>query len=418
MRTILFLVGEKLSANGICVEAVMKELNTQGYKVICITNQEYKSTKSEMNDGIFIRRIKPRLTYRLKTWCDNHTGIMSILISKLSFVLNKIKLFLSVLSWPLISPLYTFRFYKEAKKIYDNEGYDCIISTYTQIDTIIAGYFIKKRNPEVKFVPYFLDSLSGGVGPKIFSKEWTIKRGLEWEKKLLKRANKIIVMKSSQKHHEKFSVLQEYYSKIRYLDIPLIIMNNSELARTNIIDHDNINLVYIGSIPYHIRNPEYILEVFKRLNLKKCTFTIIGTNTCPEIIKNAKDNCVKNQIKVIKSISHPEAMKVLRDADILINIGNNISTMVPSKIFEYMSTGKPIISTYPIEDEPSLAYLDNYRLSLLLDEKRGNIQNDVSRVETFIESSKGKKVDFDELKNKFYENTPQAFVKEIEMLFE
>ncbi|ETT72287.1 hypothetical protein C173_14650 [Paenibacillus sp. FSL R7-277] len=417
MRTILFLVGEKLSANGICVEAIMKELNVRGYKVICITNQEYKSPKSEISDGIFVKRIKPRLTYRLNAWCNQHHGILSILVNKLSFALNKIKLLFSILTWPLISPLYTFRFYKEARKTYDNETYDCIISTYTQIDTLIAGYFIKRKFPEVNFVPYFLDSLSGGAGPKMFSKDWIIKRGLIWEKVLLKSANKIIVMKSSRKHHEQYSARQEYYPKIRYLDIPLLSVNNSEFPRTSILDQNTINVVYIGSIPYHIRNPEYILEIFSRLKSEKYTFTIIGKNTCPEIINDAMEKCVGNQIKIIKSIPHVEAVKVLRDADILINIGNNISTMVPSKIFEYMSTGKPIISTYPIENEPSLTYLEKYELSLLLNEKHGDIQKDVSRVEEFIDSSIGKRVDFNEMKNKFYENTPQAFVEEIELLF-
>lgn len=420
MKTILVLVGEKQSANGICADAIMKEFYTKGYKVVCITNQEHSSKTTENNTEIMINRIKPRLSYRLRTWSNQNSGIIAKIVSKLSFVLNKFKLILSIPTSQLISPSYIFRFYKGAKELYEGERFDCIISIYTQIDTVIAGYFISKKYPEVKFVPYFLDSLSGGYGPKVFSKDWVLKRGLKWEKILLKRADKIIVMKSSQKHHEKYSRFQEHYSKMRFLDIPLLTLDNLELVNnsTSILDQNKINLVYLGSIPYNIRNPKYMLEIFKRLNIKNCTLTIIGTNTCPDIIRKAQEESTKNKINVISSIPHEEAKVVLKNADILINIGNNISSMVPSKIFEYMSFGKPIISTFPIDDEPSIPYLKNYPLSLLLKEDWNQLDEDVLKVENFIKSCKGEKVDFNKLKRLMHNNTPQAFVEEIELLFD
>ena len=45
-------------------------------------------------------------------------------------------------------------------------------------------------------------------------------------------------------------------------------------------------------------------------------------------------------------VSHTVAIQYMSEADFLLNIGNSISSMVPSKIFEYISTGKPIISIY------------------------------------------------------------------------
>lgn len=417
MKKILFLVGEKYSANGVCVEAVMRELQKRGYKVNYITNQEYKENKSEIIDGIQAMRIKPRLIYRLNNWCNNHSGIVSSLVSKLSYVLNKIKLIMSIPSWPLISPLYTLRFYKAAKKLYESENYDCIIPIYTQIDTVIAGYLIKRKYPNVKFVPYFLDSLSGGYGPKYFSGKWIINRGLFWERRLLSRADKFIVMKSSQKHHEQYSRFEEYYSRISILDIPLLTeVNNNVFVPTKLLDNNKINLVYVGSIPHHIRNPKYLLEVFNLLSIENCTLTLIGTNTCPEIIREAQINSKKNRIEIIQRISHTEALNVLKNADFLINIGNNIASMVPSKIFEYMSIGKPIISTYPMDDEPSITYLDKYPNKLLLKENWDHLNEDAIKMETFIRKTIGNNVTINELKERMFKNTPQAFVEEIEII--
>ncbi|WP_143315077.1 glycosyltransferase [Clostridium sp. HBUAS56017] len=414
MKKVIVLVGESLSANGICAEAIMKELKSNGYKVTCITNKEYKTSNYEVRNGVKYIRIKPRLINRLNSWCDKHIGYRSWLVNKFSTVINKIKLIIFIPLWPLISPMYTYRFYKVLKKTYNEEKYNCVISIYTQIDTVIAGCLIKKKHPEVKFVPYFLDALSGGYGPKIFSNDWVIKRGLKWERKLLQNADKIIVMKSSQKHHEKYSKLEKYYSRITVLDIPLIIPKKQEIINTNILDKSKINLVYIGTIQYQIRNPRYILEIFKRINVNNCRLTLIGNNNCHEIIKRAQVES-KNEIVVMKRISHTYAISVLSNADILVNIGNNISSMVPSKVFEYMSIGKPIISTYSINNEPSLTYLKRYPLSLTIKEDLEHINEAVLQVEKFIKNSNGKLVDFNVIKDEMYINTPQAFVDEIKL---
>jgi glycosyltransferase involved in cell wall biosynthesis len=416
MKKVLLIVGEELSANGICANAVMKELKSNGYEVVCVTNQEYNTPKSEIRNGIKIKRIKPRLTYRITAWCNKHNGSFSIFLSKLSFILNKIKLFLSIPSWPLISPLYSYRFYREAKNLYRTDKFDCIISVYSQIDTVIAGYLLKRKFPNIKFVPYFLDSLSGGYGPKAFDRNWTIKRGLKWEQILLKIADKIIVMKSSENHHNKYSKSRSYFSRMEFLDIPLLIENNSKEISTNIIEKEKINIVFVGSIPCHIRNPKYFLEIFRRITTENCKLTIIGTNTCPDVLKKAQIESTNNSIEVLNPVSHDEAISVLKNADLLLNIGNNLSSMVPSKIFEYMSIGKPIISTYPIEDEPSLEYLKKYPLSLLVKEDWERLNENVTRVENFIESYLGKQVNIADLKEEMHKNTPQAFVQEIKKI--
>ncbi len=41
-----------------------------------------------------------------------------------------------------------------------------------------------------------------------------------------------------------------------------------------------------------------------------------------------------------------EIKTVLADADILVNVGNAVAEVKPSKTFEYISTGKPIVNFY------------------------------------------------------------------------
>ena len=259
---ILFIVTESKSANGICCRAVMEQLVSEKHNVYCITNSEY--TDFPKTDGVFYKTVKPRLTYRLFAESEITEGINKKIRSFLAVVINKIKLFISIPTWPLISPLYSNRLFKAAFTICKNNKIDCIIPIYTQIDTLIAARRIKRKFPYIKYIPYFLDSFSGGYGPKNFSKEWTIKRGIKWEDKLLPEADKIVMMKSCEEHYKKYSANKSYYNKILFLDlslfIPRIVNNDS-----NFFNNDKINLLYIGTIPVHIRNPEYFLKLFCEL---------------------------------------------------------------------------------------------------------------------------------------------------------
>ena len=117
-----------------------------------------------------------------------------------------------------------------------------------------------------------------------------------------------------------------------------------------------------------------------------------------------------SRIKVMPFVDHETAVSLMQSADVLINFGNNNSHMTPCKIFEYMSLGKPIISTSPIENEPSSVYLGKYPYSLIIKDYEGNILEDTKRLNDFLNR------DFEyndniysELKKVYYLNTPKAF---------
>ena len=83
--------------------------------------------------------------------------------------------------------------------------------------------------------------------------------------------------------------------------------------------------------------------------------------------------------------------------------------MTPSKIFEYMSYGKPIISTAPISNEPCMKYLKTYPLSLVVDENNNSLDCNVEIVESFILNNCCKHCDSENLKEIYALNTPKAF---------
>lgn len=408
----LFIVTEKYSANGICVNAVMQKLISDGHQVECISNREFGEEKSFYKDGIQYWGVKPRCVYSISSRSVNskESKLVKRILCIVSFLLNKIQLLLSIPTWPVISRSYSKRIYSIAKRLYEENPFDFIIPTYTQIDTIIATINIKKEHPEVFFVPYFLDSLAGGYGPKMFSREWVEKRGLKWENKLLRTADLVVMMQSSRDFYNRHKNKLSYFGKIKFLDIPLFApkRNGSFYRKKNT---NKKHIIYVGSIPAHIRNPQFFLEVFTSLKRDDIDLTIIGPSTCESLLN---DFCLHdNRIERIQYVSHEEALRRIDNADILLNLGNNITTMMPSKIFEYMSSGKPIISTAPIKKEPCIPYLKNYEYAHIVDEN-SPVSVEAARLDDFI--SNAKMVDPNKLKNVFYLNTAEAFVATINNL--
>lgn len=414
MKKILFIVTESRSANGICVKAVMDELTDRGNEVFCLTNRELGDGKSDdVRNGVTYSTVKPRLCYRLDARAASlpKGSKRRRLISLMSFALNKAKLVLTYPTWPLISPAYAGRIYRKAKSICKTQGIDTVIPIYTQIDTLIAAEKIKRKLPDVEYVPYFLDAFSGGYGPKVFSKEWTVKRGLKWEAKLLPRADKIVMMRSVIPHYEKYKDKITYYDKIRFLDLPLFKPTEScvEAKKDRAEGEERVtDLLFVGSIPAHIRDPRYFIELFGKLDDPALRFTIIGTSTCESYLEEAarKDE----RIRLVGRVDHKAALASMSSADALVNLGNNDPKMTPSKIFEYMSCGKPIISTAPIENEPSKVYLENYPCKYIIDERKP-IEEHIEPLKRFLSETRGASVNAERLSEIFCLNTPAAFAE-------
>ena len=82
--------------------------------------------------------------------------------------------------------------------------------------------------------------------------------------------------------------------------------------------------------------------------------------------------------------------------------------MVPSKVFEYLSFGKPILSTYYVDNEASQKYVEKYPLGICL-YQRQSVDLNVATFERKISQVMGKHIDFIEIKRLFPGNTPDVF---------
>lgn len=90
-----------------------------------------------------------------------------------------------------------------------------------------------------------------------------------------------------------------------------------------------------------------------------------------------------------------DLLDLLKNANILLSLGNNIANQTPSKIYDLISLGKPIIHLFNIDNDSSLKYLKRYPLCLCVDERKSSVEITQSII-CFIRQNKNRNISFED----------------------
>lgn len=281
------------------------------------------------------------------------------------------------------------------------QKFDFVLSMFRPIESVLAGIEISKKLNIRNTTVFFDLPIMAGLP------SWRNKiidfNNLRLYKKIIK-TGKLVVLKYYKEFFEA-RVPKRDFSKIEYAGVPNLLP-----VKTDCCDNKQKekNLVYTGSFYEKIRNPRKMLEKIK---------TIIGTDNvlhiysggCEEIIKAYKQEYGRNLI-VHGKVSQKEAFQAMAEADILINLSNDDKFQVPGKIMEYFSFGKPVINFRFREDDAGNCEYEKYPIIYNIDlfaQKKDNI---IEIIKEFAE----KKVAEEEIKELFFDSTPEYFVSVIE----
>lgn len=377
----LVLIQNLDSASGVCVKRIASEFRRNGDQLWIITESPID------REDKYIITIGNNKRYK----------------NKFARILHRIKTLLLYPIWPRQRLFLYHRLYNASKEFIITRKIDAIICVYNSVEALMVGHRIKTENPRILYIPYFLDALYGGQKPYFMSETCKKRKALRVERRLLDNADQIIMMTPSKYAYERDNIQPKYLEKTIFLDIPLFCPIPYALSHKRYFPKDTINLFYCGSMPNNIRNPKALVEIFTRINDDKYHLYIAGPTDYDKLLVEASSRC--NRIHLLGIISYEEAQVRIKEADILVNIGNTLSYMVPSKIFEYISYGKRIISTYRIKDDPCITYLNKYQNSLLINETDDYHKSAQLIVKFFMSTCDYCNTNLEV----FYNNTPKAF---------
>lgn len=285
-----------------------------------------------------------------------------------------------------------------------SEDIDLVVAASMPYETVKAALEYKSQtNKEVKVVPYLFDpylnneNLHYSKVIKFIKKRWLNK----FEEEILNNSFSVIAMHHLKKHIDKKK--KTIFPKIEYVEHPLLSPDFSNLD-VKLGLKNNINFVYCGSFYKKIRNPQFFLELSIKLTSKNENIVdIYSFGDCDEqILRYSKKH---SGIRHHGSVKSSVAAEKMKNADVLIALGNTTNSQSPSKIFEYMSYGKYILYICKNDNDRNLEVLSHYPKAIILKEDMKNTKIYIDEIFKIIKCSIN--VSEQELLNIFKDATPE-----------
>lgn len=264
-----------------------------------------------------------------------------------------------------------------------------IISFYMPIEILEISYSICKKEG-IEYLPFLLDDakieqennydLYFSLSPKILCLPWVLD---DW-------------------------FVKKYSAKIVELNLPIIPWNNKSPLKKD--TSESISFILFGALYDDIRNPSILFDSF----LKQKEDYIIKTfcSGCKKLLlkyQGLMPSKILVNNKVPVDILHNEVLLT----DFVIIIGNTVSNQTPSKIYEVIGSGKPIIYLYQNDNDTALNTVRKYELSYVLKYSKMLDKCEFKKLFNWCIINKGKQVQYDDCVSRFPEYSIDNYIKKI-----
>lgn len=396
-----------------CMQPLIKKMS-EIYHVDIITNRnKVDIPEYELKDDVNIYRV------------DDYRTMNSIYLNRISEIKSSSILKIITRIFTLIlKTLYYIRYvlfaqekemggwevnrvYKKYCELTEEISYEMMISVSLPFQSHYAAEVIKDhKGKNIKWMVFEFD-------PFAFNKRIKVtgirrKKMFIDEKRILKKCDSICLTPELYYFYKekKFIQFSKKVSLLSFANLEQLKCDFNNVG-CNFMKDGVINCLFAGHLYDDIRNPSVLLHLFSKVD-EDINLSMMTSFSDEKIKKYAP---LYYSPTVIPFQNRDTAIYNLKKADILINIGNTVEFQVPAKIFEYMSTGKPIVHLSKIKNDPALKYLNHYSLLFVVNEWEVKEREYVHELEKFCKENKGKQLTFEEVNENLGEYADNAVIK-------
>ena len=339
------------SPNGVCIKNLVEKWKEK-YNITIIAYNQDNGKKYRHEDGIDYIYINT-LSNKINNYARSKNDFFSKMLKGMCRLWRGVK---TMFSWLRYDGYYYRACVQEIKKLRKQKNIDYIMGVCYPFSSIYAAYKCKEKYG-IDYITYILDVYSNAKNLRkvCISKKYFENKDIEVEQKILANAKNNYVSEGF--------VNASVYQFVLNNDIRHTIVGFPILKREQelgVVSTDsNCQIFYAGTFVKGVREPNAMMKLFdyniEGIKLKLCT-----TGEYQDILYNWAKNI--DNVEYMGSVERNLAQSMMKESHILLNVANLNSHQIPSKIFEYFQTGKPIVNLYA--DEHGKKLFENYPLVL------------------------------------------------------
>ncbi|BDU38855.1 glycosyltransferase family 4 protein [Vibrio nigripulchritudo] len=300
------------------------DLSAGSFRTTALVEQLKQNSEVEVD----VVTTKPNRYSSFKSEAKNYEKDENVVVHRVSLPSHKSGMLDQVISY--------FSFYRKALKLTSDKEYDLVYATSSRLFTAFLGVRIGLKNKAPVFLDVrdiFVDTLKDVLPPTLFKLLAPILKSIE--KYTFNRANHINLVSKG----------FESYFKDRFSCSSYSLYTNG--IDDNFIGYDYQNESPSNTVLYagNIGEGQGLEHIIPRLakKLPEFKFMIIGDGGRKnELLRQSEE--IPN-VEILPPVDRGQLNKLYKQADILflhLNAYEAFEKVLPSKLFEYGATGKPI----------------------------------------------------------------------------
>lgn len=350
--------------------AIAEHWAKEGHHVDVVCESAHTHAESEIINGVHVHRAGNSLFAVLRnkagthaktgrlTGFDKFRGALAALAKKASRYLWR-KLY-----WPDYACFWYWPAAGKAKALQAANDYDVMYSSSIPFTGHLVALGIKNKYPHLRWIVDIGDPFCFSDGVTVNNFALYERLNISYERKIFSLAEAISVTTGATR--ERYGEIFPFAaSKISIIPPLLSVDLATETGAPRILQKDDkIRLVFLGTLYKTIRDPGNLLKLFSKLlesdMAERLELHFYGDmGSCPDCFVPYRD-LLEKKIFLHGLVDRKSAAQAMKEADILINIGNDTAYQLPSKIVEYLATMKPVLNFAKTDQDSSTVFFRHY----------------------------------------------------------